>query len=384
MKLIAVFLLFFSFAGHLRAAIEPVYEGANGIRNGALAVCMQCHSTTLSGAARGGAPSPPNFDTYQEAIQQADNAVARAVGGTMPPAGFAKLSAEQKGALLDWQAAGFPQRSAAPAADTQAPTTPGGLSATAAGTSAISLSWASSTDNVAVTSYKVFRGGVLIATLGNVTGHSDTGLSAATTFTYTVVACDAAGNCSTSSAAALASTQQAADTQAPSTPLGVVTTVVSAGEIVVSWNASSDNVAVTGYQVFRGTTLVTTLGTLTSYSDSGLSAATTYGYTIAACDAAGNCSAPSTPVSATTLQAVVVNPNQLQDCFFNYAETNFPTVFVPRATSQSLPPYYYRFYPPGTFLAIAGDKLLYLGPLSSNNVVDLGDIGAWYRTAGCN
>src|SRR5205807_8813261 len=50
------------------------------------------------------------------------------------------------------------------------------------------------------------RGGVLIATIGNVTSYTDTGLTPRTTYSYTVQACDAAGNCSADSAAIQAST----------------------------------------------------------------------------------------------------------------------------------------------------------------------------------
>lgn len=210
MKLLAALLLFFGINGQLQAAIEAVYDGDNGIRNRVLTVCMQCHSSTLSGGARNGAPSPPNFNTYAGAILLGDYAVGRAVEGSMPPQGYPRLNAEQKAALLAWQAAGFPEKSAA-AADTQAPTTPSGLTATATGTSRINLAWTASGDNVGVTSYKVFRGGTQIATLGTSTSYSDTSLSAATAYSYSVVACDAAGNCSAPSLSATATTPQSSD-----------------------------------------------------------------------------------------------------------------------------------------------------------------------------
>ncbi|MEW2041930.1 cellulose binding domain-containing protein, partial [Streptomyces sp. NPDC005534] len=67
----------------------------------------------------------------------------------------------------------------------------------------------------------------------------------------------------------------------------------------LSWSASTDNTAVTGYDVYRDGTKVGS-ATTTSYTDSGLSASTTYAYTVKAKDAAGNVSASSTAVSATT------------------------------------------------------------------------------------
>jgi len=77
---------------------------------------------------------------------------------------------------------------------------------------------------------------------------------------------------------------------------------VSSSQIKLSWNASTDNVGVTGYDVYRGGTLIATSLT-TSYSDSGLSASTTYTYTVAAFDAAENTSAQSASASATTSAA---------------------------------------------------------------------------------
>ncbi|GAB3891089.1 hypothetical protein GCM10029964_063690 [Kibdelosporangium lantanae] len=67
----------------------------------------------------------------------------------------------------------------------------------------------------------------------------------------------------------------------------------------LSWSASSDNVGVSGYRVYRnGTQVGTTSGT--SFTDTGLSGSTRYTYTVAAYDAAGNVSSQSSSVTATT------------------------------------------------------------------------------------
>ena len=89
------------------------------------------------------------------------------------------------------------------------------------------------------------------------------------------------------------------DTTPPSTPANLSASAVSSSQIHLSWTASTDNVGVTGYRVFRGGTQVGT-STTTTYSDTGLAASTTYSYTVAAYDAAGNLSAQSQPASATT------------------------------------------------------------------------------------
>ena len=194
--------------------------------------------------------------------------------------------------------------------DTTAPTVPAGLAATPASATQINLSWTASTDGVGVTAYKVYRGGSLLATLGNVTSYSDTGLTASTAYSYTVSACDAAGNCSAQSTAASATTSAAPDTTAPTVPAGLAATPASATQINLSWTASTDGVGVTAYKVYRGGSLLATLGNVTSYSDTGLTASTAYSYTVSACDAAANCSAQSAAASATTT-AVTASSSRL-------------------------------------------------------------------------
>ncbi len=96
-----------------------------------------------------------------------------------------------------------------------------------------------------------------------------------------------------------------ADVSAPVVPANVSATAISTSQIDLSWDASSDNVGTTGYQVFRGLNQIAT-STLTTYSDTGLSESTTYSYTITAFDASGNTSARSATTSATTLTTSTV------------------------------------------------------------------------------
>lgn len=91
-----------------------------------------------------------------------------------------------------------------------------------------------------------------------------------------------------------------ADTQAPSVPAGLTVSTGSATSIGLGWAASSDNVGVTGYKVYRNGTQVATLGAVTTWTDTAVTAATTYSYAVSAFDAAGNNSAKSATVSATT------------------------------------------------------------------------------------
>ena len=90
------------------------------------------------------------------------------------------------------------------------------------------------------------------------------------------------------------------DAEAPSIPAGLTATAVSASQINLSWTASTDNVGVTGYKIFRsGLQIATSAGA--GYSATGLSASTLYSFIVAAYDAAGNTSAQSAPASAATL-----------------------------------------------------------------------------------
>ncbi|HEY5291241.1 MAG TPA: fibronectin type III domain-containing protein, partial [Burkholderiales bacterium] len=189
-------------------------------------------------------------------------------------------------------------------ADTSAPSVPIGLGADPVSTAQINLTWSASTDNAGVTAYQVYRGGTLIATLAAVTAYSDTGLTPSTLYSYTVQACDAASNCSAQSSPVSVTTQAIPDTQAPTIPAGLTAAAVSSVQINLTWSAATDNVGVTQYKVYRDGALIATLNApITGYGDSGLIATTLHSYAVAACDAAGNCSVPSSPSATTTLAA---------------------------------------------------------------------------------
>jgi chitodextrinase len=142
----------------------------------------------------------------------------------------------------------------------------------------------------------------------NVTSCAHTGLTASTTYFYRVCAYNASGNSAFSSVTS-ATTPALVDTTAPSIPSGAVATATSTSQVAVTWAASTDSggSGLAGYQVYRNGTLVTTT-TATSYTDSGLSAATSYCYTIVAYDNAGNSSSASSETCATTLSATSTNP----------------------------------------------------------------------------
>ena len=199
-----------------------------------------------------------------------------------------------------------------PVGDTTPPSAPAGLAAVASSQTQISLSWTAATDNVGVIGYQLERcsgsGCSAFAQIAAPTGTSfnDMGLTAATSYSYRVRGVDAAGNLGAYSLVASATTP-APDLTAPTTPTGLTATAVSASQVNLSWTASTDNVAVTGYILQRclgtGCTAWVTIAnpTATTYSDTGLSATTTYRYWVRATDAAGNLSPWSSIVTVTTL-----------------------------------------------------------------------------------
>jgi acid phosphatase type 7 len=95
------------------------------------------------------------------------------------------------------------------------------------------------------------------------------------------------------------------DLQPPSAPTGVTATQTSPTRVDVSWAPSTDNVGVTGYEVWRGTEtgalarVATTSASATTYADTTVARGQSYRYQLLARDAAGNVSAPSETVSAT-------------------------------------------------------------------------------------
>lgn len=97
------------------------------------------------------------------------------------------------------------------ATDTQAPSVPTNLKATASSSTQVALSWSASTDNQGVTGYKIYRNNAQIGSSAATT-FGDSGLTPATGYTYTVTAFDGAGNASAISTASAAITSASAPT----------------------------------------------------------------------------------------------------------------------------------------------------------------------------
>jgi hypothetical protein len=104
-----------------------------------------------------------------------------------------------------------------------------------------------------------------------------------------------------------------ADTEAPTAPTNLLVSNITETGLTLTWNASSDNVGVTGYDVYQGSTLLRSGVTTTTMNVTGLTCNTAYSFTVKAKDAAGNTSAASNTASATTLPCPVITGNIIYD-----------------------------------------------------------------------
>jgi len=166
--------------------------------------------------------------------------------------------------------------------DTEAPSVPANFQALKASPSSVNLTWSASTDNIGVSGYELFRDGVSITTTTGLS-HSDTDLDPQLAYAYTIKAYDAAGNYSTQASAT------PVDNQAPTIPQNFQAVRTTSTTADLTWGASTDNIAVTGYEIFRDGVSITTTTNL-AYSDSGLVASNTYAYMVKAYDSQGNSS----------------------------------------------------------------------------------------------
>lgn len=163
--------------------------------------------------------------------------------------------------------------------DGTGPTTPTDLTATAVGADRIDLGWSPAEDpESGIASYKIFRGGLEVASTSETT-YQDSGLDPATTYEYRVSAVNGDGLQGGLSAPAQATTQ---DGSGPTAPTNVAAETVSQTQINLTWTASEDpESGVDRYIVYRDNAMIGSV-TDTSFADSGLEQNTTYVYSISA------------------------------------------------------------------------------------------------------
>ncbi|HEY1016906.1 MAG TPA: fibronectin type III domain-containing protein, partial [Herpetosiphonaceae bacterium] len=180
--------------------------------------------------------------------------------------------------------------------DYEPPTAPANLRVTATSATAVSLAWNPATDNAGVTGYTIYSGTQQLATTAQ-TSFSVTQLRPETSYVFSVRASDRNGNLSPASNTVTAAT--ARDLQAPTTPGSLRSAGKTDTSISLAWNASTDNVGVAAYAVYRNGALVRETAGLTM-TVAGLQPLTTYAFTVTARDAAMNRSAASAALNVTT------------------------------------------------------------------------------------
>jgi hypothetical protein len=187
-------------------------------------------------------------------------------------------------------------------ADSSAPSTPGALTATQTSSTKETLNWTAASDNLGVYAYDVYRDGTFVATVAStVLTYADSGLVAGSIHNWRVDTRDLAGNV----AGASVSNGSVPDTTPPTAPGAPTATSLTSSSVSLSWTVATDNVAVTGYDIAQGGTVIGTVsGGTTTYTDASVSPSTTYSYAIVARDAAAN-STTGASTSVTTPAATV-------------------------------------------------------------------------------
>ncbi len=189
--------------------------------------------------------------------------------------------------------------------DTTAPTIPLAPEVVTNDGDRVLIGWTTSYDFVGVEGYEVLRDGLPVWSGPN-TSFEDGNITQGVSYSYSVRAFDASGNVSTESESVLVSVP---DTTAPSVPTNLAVTAKTSTSIALLWDESSDNVAVTGYTVYRDGLPLASIGG-TTYTDDGLATGVEYIYTVAAFDAAGNESVHSVPLAVSTNSAPVADAGE--------------------------------------------------------------------------
>ena len=177
--------------------------------------------------------------------------------------------------------------------DDQAPSVPTGLTAQLSDTYDTTLSWDESTDDVGLQDYAIYRDGILLDRSGT-ESYTDPALTPGATHSYTVTATDVAGNESAPSDPV----EVVADAGPPTAPTDLSATLDANEDVSLSWTASTDDVGVTRYGIYRDGSLIDH-STSTSYLDQTALRGATYSYTVTALDGADNESSPSDPAEIT-------------------------------------------------------------------------------------
>lgn len=194
--------------------------------------------------------------------------------------------------------------------DKTVPSTPQNLSTPYISGSSVVLSWTASSDNVGGVSYDIYNGSINVGTTNN-TSFTVNNLSYSTTYSFTVRAKDAVGYVSSPSSSVTITTL--ADNEAPTSPSNLLVANSTGSSVTLSWTASSDNVAVSGYDIYNDTSVIGSVyGATTTYTVTGINENVTYLFSVKAKDAVGNLSAASNMINFTIDTLAPTIPSNLR------------------------------------------------------------------------
>src|SRR3989339_582837 len=168
----------------------------------------------------------------------------------------------------------------------------------------IKLKWTKVLGNVDIAGYEIYRNGVLIGT-SETESYTDQGLTKGTAYSYTIKSYDTSLNKSNPSVSVVLSTigfSTLVDTQSPSIPMNLIVLSKTNEDVTLGWDASTDNVGVIYYRIYRNNVLIGNT-TLLSFTDANIATGTTYTYMVRPYDAKNNYS--QTAINVTTLGAVI-------------------------------------------------------------------------------
>ncbi|GAA0406764.1 glycoside hydrolase family 18 chitinase [Streptomyces luteireticuli] len=178
------------------------------------------------------------------------------------------------------------------------PSAPGQPVSTGVTASSISLKWPAATDAKGIKNYDVYRGKDKVATVAKL-AYTDTGLTADTEYTYTVVARNVNDKTGPASPAATFRTTKGGSDKPPSAPGTPQASAVTDTSVALKWTAATSDKGIKEYDVYRGTVKAATVAKL-AYTDTGLTAGTDYTYTVVARDTAGQTGPASAPLTVRT------------------------------------------------------------------------------------
>ncbi|WP_374940132.1 glycosyl hydrolase [Streptomyces finlayi] len=180
------------------------------------------------------------------------------------------------------------------------PSAPGTPMASDISDDSVKLTWSAATDDKGIKDYDVYRGTSKVATVTG-TSYTNTGLTPGTPYTYSVKARDTSNQVGPASGTVTVTTtgNPPPRDEAPGAPGTPVAGEVTSSSVALSWEAAADDRGVKNYDVYRGTSKVATV-TGTSYTNTGLTAGTSYTYSVKARDTADQVGPASGTVAVTT------------------------------------------------------------------------------------